>query len=316
MTGQAAENIAIPRKRKTLGKRMWDHRFVYLLMLPGIASVILFHYVPIYGIQLAFKNYRFNLGIWGSPWNGLDNFRLMFMNPQFSRAFWNTLIISFGRLVTGFPVPIILVLLFNELRNAKFKKVTQTILYLPHFLSWIVIAGLIYNLFNINTGLYGNLYRSITGSTPPSILVNASLFRAQLYISSIWKGAGWGMIIYLAAIAGIDPGLYESAQLDGANRFQQAVYITIPMLAFAISFNLILSLGSVMDAGFDQIFNLYSAPVFSTGDVIDTFVYRFGITQGRFDIGAAVGLFKSVINCALLITANRLSAKLSGYALF
>ena len=304
------------KKPKTLSTRIWDHRYVYLLMLPGIAAVILFHYVPMYGIQLAFKDFNFRLGIWGSPWNGLDNFRMMFDNPLFQRAFWNTLIISFGRLLTGFPVPIILVLLINELKNQKFKKVTQTVLFMPHFVSWIVIAGLIFNMFNVTTGLYGNLMRMITGETPRSILTDPALFRGQLYISAIWKNAGWGMVIYLAAIAGIDPGLYESAQLDGANRFQQAIFITIPMLTFAIALNLILSLGSVMDAGFEQIFNLYSEPVYRTGDIIDTFVFRFGIVQGRFDVGAAVGLFKSAINCVLLISANYASKKICGFGLW
>jgi len=308
--------VVYTKVKRPLGRRLWNHKYVYLLLLPGIASLILFHYVPMYGIQLAFKEYRFNLGIWGSPWNGLDNFNLMFRNPMFMRAFTNTLVISLGRLITGFPVPIILVLLFNELRGVKFKKITQSILYLPHFISWIVIAGLIYNLFNVTAGLYGNLYFEITGTTAPSILVNPDWFRAQLYISSIWKSSGWGMVIYLAAIAGIDPGLYESAKIDGANRFQQAIFITLPMLSFAIALNLILNLGSVMDAGFDQIFNLMSEPTLRTGDVIDTFVYRFGIVQGRFDVGAAVGLFKSVINCILLILANKVSAKISGYALF
>jgi len=303
------------KKRRPLGQRMWDHRYIYLLMLPGIASLILFHYVPMYGIQLAFKDFRFNLGIWGSPWNGLDNFRRMFDNPMFERAFRNTLIISFGRLITGFPVPIILVLLINELKNQRFKKVTQVLLFMPHFISWIVVAGLIFNLFNVTTGLYGNIMRAITGETPRSVLVDPSFFRAQLYISGIWKGAGWGMVIYLAAIAGIDPGLYESAQIDGANRLKQAIYITLPMLTFAIALNLILSLGSVMDAGFDQIMQLMREPTLRTGDIIDTFVFRFGIQQGRFDVAAAVGLFKSVINCILLITANYVSKKLSGFSL-
>jgi len=302
------------KKRKPLGQRIWDHRFVYLLMLPGLASLILFHYVPMYGIQLAFKDFRFNLGIWGSPWVGFDNFRSMISHPMFERAFRNTLIISFGRLITGFPVPIILVLLINELKNQKFKKVTQTLLFMPHFISWIVVAGLIFNLFNVTTGLYGNIARAITGDTPRSILADPALFRAQLYISGIWKGAGWGMVIYLAAIAGIDPGLYESAQIDGANRLQQAIFITIPMLTFAIALNLILSLGSVMDAGFDQIMQLMSEPTQRTGDIIDTFIFRFGIERGQFDLGATVGLFKSVINCILLITSNYVSKKISGFS--
>jgi len=302
------------KKRRPLGQRMWDHRYIYLLMLPGLASLIVFHYVPLYGLQLAFKEFRFNLGIWGSPWVGFDNFRFIFNHPMFERAFWNTLIISFGRLITGFPVPIILVLLINELKNQKFKKVTQTLLFMPHFISWIVVAGLIFNLFNVTTGLYGNIARAITGETPRSVLVDPAVFRAQLYITGIWKGAGWGMVIYLAAIAGIDPGLYESAQIDGANRFKQAIYITLPMLTFAIALNLILSLGSVMDAGFDQIMQLMSEPTLRTGDIIDTFIFRFGIQQGRFHIATSVGLFKSVINCILLVTANYVSKKISGFS--
>ena len=308
--------IGYKKKRRSLGKRIWDHRYLYLLLLPGIASLIIFHYIPIYGIQIAFRRFRFDLGITGSPWVGLDNIRTMMAHPLFTRAFWNTIIISIGRLVTGFPVPIILVLLINELKSNRFRKVTQTLLFMPHFISWVVVAGLIWNIFNITSGIYGNLWRTLFDTQPRSILVDPGLFRAQLYISGIWKSAGWGMVIYLAAVAGIDPGLYESAQLDGANRFQQAIYITLPMLTFAIALNLILSLGSVMDAGFEQIINLYSEPVFVTGDIIDTFVFRFGIVGGRFDMGAAVGLFKSVINCALLITANKVSAKLSGFALF
>jgi len=312
----ALSPAAPKRKRKSLSSRIWDHRYIYLLMFPGVASVLLFHYVPLYGIQLAFKEFNFALGIWGSPWNGIENFRRMFDNPMFMRALTNTLIISAGRLITGFPVPIILVLLINELRLKRFRKVAQTIMFIPHFISWVVVAGIIINIFNVSTGLYGNLWRHFFDTTPNSILTDPSLFRGLLYGSGIWKSAGWGMVIYLAAIAGIDPGLYESAQLDGANRFQRAIYITIPMLSFAIALNLILSLGSVMDAGFEQIINLYSPQVFRTGDIIDTFVFRFGIVQGRFHIGAAVGLFKSLINCVLLISANQVSKKLSGFSLF
>jgi len=310
------ESVVPVKKRKPLSARIWAHRYLYLLLLPSLVMLIVFDYFPLYGIQLAFKQFKFNLGIWESPWVGLNNFSLMFRNPQFVRAFRNTIIISFGKLISGFPVPIILVLLFNELKNNKFRKVSQTILYLPHFLSWIIIAGLIYNLFNVTNGVYGKLYRELTGTTAPSILINPAFFRTQLYVSSIWKGAGWGMIIYLAAIAGIDPGLYESAKLDGANRAQMAFYITVPMLAFAVAVNLILSMGGILSAGFDQILNLYSEQTYSTGDVIDTFVYRFGITQGKFDIGAAVGLFKNVVGCALVLIANKVAGWVGGHNLF
>ena len=315
MAKTQAATLGYVKKRKPLSKKIWDHRYVYILLLPGIASLVLFHYVPMYGIQLAFRQFRFDLGIWGSPWVGLDNFRTILSHPMFERAFRNTLIISFGRIITGFPIPIILVLLINELKNQKFKKITQTMLFMPHFISWIVVAGLMFNLFNTTTGLYGNIMRAITGETPRSILVDPALFRAQLYLSGIWKGAGWGMVIYLAAIAGIDPGLYESAQIDGANRFKQAIYITLPMLTFAIALNLILTLGSIMSAGFEQIINLMREPTLRTGDIIDTFVFRFGIVQGRFDLAATVGLFQSIINCILLVAANFASKKLSGFSL-
>jgi len=292
-------------------QRIYSHRYIYFLILPGMLVLLIFSYVPMYGIILAFKKYMFNLNIWGSPWVGFQNFEVMFRNPDFWNAFRNTIIISLGKIVTGFPVPIILALLLNELKSMKFKKLSQTVLYLPYFVSWIVISGLISNLFSISSGVYGRVMQSLGEMNPTMILGNPQFFRAQLYLSSIWKGAGWGTIIYLAGLAGIDPSLYESATIDGAGRFKQIFYITIPCLAFAISINLILDIGGVMNAGFDQVFNLYSAGTYVVGDVLDTYVYRLGIASGKFEMSTAVGLFKSVINCALLLIANK-SAKLLG----
>lgn len=295
---------------KKLRRRIYNHRYLYLLIIPGMLALIVFSYFPMYGIQLAFKEFKYNLGIWGSPWAGWENFEKIFKNPDFWNAFKNTLIISFGKIITGFPVPIVLALLLNELKSTKFKKVSQTVMYLPYFVSWIVMAGLISNIFSINTGIYGKVFQSF-GVEPTMILGNPDYFRPLIYLSSIWKGAGWGTIIYLAALSGVDPSLYESARLDGANRFQQVWYITLPCLTFAISVNLILDIGGVMNAGFDQIFNLYSAGTYGVGDVLDTYVYRLGIADGKFEMSTAVGLFKSVINCILLLVANK-SAKLLG----
>lgn len=269
-----------------------------------------------YGIILAFKKFMYNKGISGSPWVGLDNFKLLFKNADFWIATKNTLIISFGKILIGFPVPIILSLMLNELKSIKFKKLTQTVLYLPHFISWVIMAGLVYNMFSVTNGAVGKILYSLFSIEPTRILGNPVYFRPLVYLSSIWKSAGWGTIIYLAAISGVNPELYESAVLDGANRFKQIIYITIPCLTFAIAINLILDVGGVMNAGFDQIFNLYDPGVYKVGDIIDTYVYRMGIQNARYEMSTAVGLFKSIINCVLLVTANKISNMLGQEGLY
>ncbi len=297
--------VAIKKKPKLLPKLI-KYRYLYLMLIPGITLYILFSYVPMYGIVLAFKKFMYNKGILGSPWVGLDNFVYIMKNKDFWNAFKNTLIISFGKLIFGFPAPIILALLLNELRSQKFKRTIQSVLYLPHFLSWIIIYGIVFNLVSATSGVTSKILMQYFGIRQVAILGNPKYFRPLIYITSIWKGAGWGTIIYLAAIAGINPELYESAIIDGANRFKQCIYITLPSLKYAILVLLILDMGGVMDAGFDQIFNFYDPATYSVGDIIDTYVYRLGITGGRYEISTAVGLFKSVINCILLITANQI----------
>ena len=299
------------RARRRMWMRIWDARYRYLLILPGIVALIVFSYMPMYGIQLAFKKFVYNRGITGSPWVGLENFQKVFVLSDFWGAFRNTLIISFGKIVTFFPFPILLALMLNELRSSKFKRFAQTVLYMPHFVSWIVIYGLIINIFSVTNGLYGKAAHAMGVASPPLILGNPRFFRSMVYLSSIWKGAGWGTIIYLAALTGIDPTLYEAARIDGAGRWKQIWYVTLPSLAFAITVNLILDMGGLMNAGFDQIFNLYNPSVYAVGDIIDTYVYRIGVTKGKFEMSTAVGLFSSVINCALLLLANKV-AKLLG----
>jgi len=313
------EVLIVPKKNKNIMSaltKIIKYRYLYLMLLPGITLYLVFSYAPMYGIILAFKKFMYNKGILGSPWVGLENFRYIFHYEEFWTAFRNTIIISFGRLITGFPAPIILALLLNELRNERFKRVIQSVLYLPHFLSWIIIYGIVFNLISSNSGVVAKVLMSHFGIKMTPILGNPKYFRPLIYITSIWKGAGWGTIIYLAAIAGINPELYESAIIDGANRFKQCLYITLPSMKYAILVLLILNMGGIMDAGFDQIFNFYDPATYEVGDIIDTFVYRLGITGGRYEISTAVGLFKSVINCILLVTANKIVSLLGEEGLF
>ncbi|ABP68106.1 binding-protein-dependent transport systems inner membrane component [Caldicellulosiruptor saccharolyticus DSM 8903] len=291
-------------RKKSLIREIAYYKYIYLLLLPGLIFYIIFSYIPMYGVTLAFKEYDYAKGILHSPWVGLRNFEFILMEPEFWQAFRNTIIISFGKLITGFPAPIILAILINELREGRYKKSLQTIYTFPHFLSWVIVAGIIKNLFS-SDGAINNALVAL-GFQKYSFLADARLFRPLLYISEIWKESGWSSIIYLAAISGIDPELYEAAYIDGANRWQRIRYITWPGIKPTAVLLFVLAVGNCMNAGFDQIFNLYNPLVYETGDIIDTYVYRITfLTNPDFGISTAVGLFKSVINFVLLISADR-----------
>jgi putative aldouronate transport system permease protein len=309
-------SMPVIKKKPGIFTTIMKYKYLYLMLLPGIALYILFSYVPMYGIILAFKKFMYNKGIMGSPWVGLDNFQYILQYKDFWIAFRNTIIIAGGKLIFGFPAPIIISLLLNELRNQKFKKIIQSVLYLPHFLSWIIIFGIVFNLLSVTSGVLAKVLMQYFGMRQVAIIGNPDYFLPLIFISDIWKGVGWGTIIYLAAISGINPELYESAIIDGANRFKQCLYITLPSLKYAIIILLILDMGGIMDAGFDQIFNFYDPGTYNVGDIIDTFVYRLGITGGRYEISTAVGLFKSVINCALLLAANKIANSFGEEGLF
>ena len=292
--------------KKTL-RVMWDYRWIYLMLLPCMAFFIIFKYVPMYGIQLAFKDYVIK-GIAASPWNDFEHFKYMMTEPEFLPALRNTLIISFYRILFGFPFPILLAIMINEVYMPRYKRVLQTIYTFPHFLTWVVMAGIMLNLLG-STGMV----RKVAEIFVPGIgdnwnlLYNKAAFRSLLVISDIWKEAGWGTIIYLAAIAGIDQSLYEAATIDGCNRWQKIWYITLPGIVNMIAIQFVLRVGAVMEGGFDQIFNLYKPPVYETGDIIDTYIYRLSFVENTgVDMGftTAVGLFKNVINFILLMVAN------------
>ena len=294
---------AVIKQQNTLWSKMLYHKWIYLLMLPGIIWFIMFRYVPMVGVGVAFREFSFRNPFFGGDFVGLDNFRVIFSDPRFINALRNTGIISVGRILFEFPVPIILALLFNELRGRKHKRIMQTAFTFPHFISWVVASGIIINLLQ-DAGAVNQLFL-VFGGDRQYWLTDSSAFRPLLHITSNWKGMGWGTIIYLATISGIDSEQYEAALVDGADRFQRCIYITLPALYPVMGILLILSIANLMNAGFDQVFNLYNAAVYDVGDIIDTFIFRRTFMLGEsFSVSTAFGLFKSVIGAILLITAN------------
>ncbi len=276
---------------------------MYLLLVPGLLYYLIYHYWPMYGAIIAFKDFHIVRGIIASPWVGFKHFEYIFSLDKFGQVFRNTLWISVLRLIFGFPVPIIMAILLNEVGRLGFKRTIQTIIYLPHFISWVIFAGMLVNLLSVDTGIVNNILRSITGR-PVRFLTDPQVFRSTLVWTMIWKSYGFAAIVYLAALAGIDPQLYEAAIIDGATRLQRIFRITVPMIRATVVVILILRIGNLMQAGFEQIFIMYHPGVYNVADIIDTYVYRIGLTEGRFSMAAAVGLFRSVINFTLLVTAN------------
>lgn len=291
-------------------KKQWQY---HLMLLPGVLLVLIFSYIPLYGVIIAFQNYNPGMGF-SSPWVGLKNFQYLFSQPAFLRTIWNTFYIAFFKLIGGIVVPVVFALLLNELISNKLKRIFQTLIYIPNFLSWVIMAGVMMDLLAKN-GAFNELLTAI-GFPVINFLGSPKVFPWTMIISDIWKGFGFGTVVYLAALTSSDPGLYESALLDGATRWQQIRYITIPLLMPTIILMTVLALGSVLNAGFDQIFNLYSPIVYETGDIIDTYVYRLGIQQAQYSVGAAIGLFKSVVSCIMVGLSYILADKLAGYRIF
>ena len=291
-------------------KKQWQY---HLMLLPGVLLVLIFSYIPLYGVIIAFQNYNPGMGF-SSPWVGLKNFQYLFSQPAFLRTIWNTFYIAFFKLIGGIVVPVVFALLLNELISNKLKRIFQTLIYIPNFLSWVIMAGVMMDLLAKN-GAFNELLTAI-GFPVINFLGSPKVFPWTMIISDIWKGFGFGTVVYLAALTSIDPGLYESALLDGATRWQQIRYITIPLLMPTIILMTVLALGSVLNAGFDQIFNLYSPIVYETGDIIDTYVYRLGMQQAQYSVGAAIGLFKSVVSCIMVGLSYILADKLAGYRIF
>lgn len=296
--------------KRSLWSRIKRDKYLYMLLLPGLLFFIIFCYVPMYGIVLAFKEYDPGLGIMGSPWVGLRYFERIFKGSMIWKVIGNTLRISFAKIVIGFPMPVIFALLLNEIRHVKFKKTVQTITYLPHFLSWVVVAGLVTQLFSPSYGLYGYL-AEFFGFQPQVLLAQKWPFFWTLIVSDIWKGIGYGSIIYLAAISGIPQELYEAAKIDGAGRFRQAVSITLPSIMPTVCIMFILRMGSVLSANFDQVFTLYNPAVYDSAEILDTYVYSLGLEQFEYSLSTAVGLAKNVVQFGLVMLTNWVVGKFS-----
>ena len=309
----------LPKRRSAFGRWLHGfagykkHKVLVLMFLPVVIYFFIFKYIPMGGIAMAFEDFIVTKGIFGSQWVGLANFEKAFRLGTFRRSVTNTLTISGLKLLFGFPAPIILALMMNEVTHLRFKKTVQTISYLPHFLSWVVLAGMFQQLLSPNNGPVNAILRDVFGVKESIYFLGSNdYFRGTLVVTDLWKNVGWSSIIYLATIAGIDPTLYEAATVDGATRWQCTRYITIPSLVSTIVIMLILSVGSIMDAGFDQVFNLYNSAVYRTGDIIDTYVYRYGISDMRYDFATAVGLFKNVIAFILVVGTNLIARRISG----
>ena len=266
----------MPSKNKLNKTKLRNQAQYHLMLLPGVILTFIFCYIPLYGLIIAFEDYNPGLGF-ASPWVGLENFRFLFNQPNFLRTIWNTLYIAVFKLLLGIIVPVTFAVLLNEMISNKVKRVYQTLIYIPNFLSWVILAGVMMDLLGSDGAI--NILLGKLGIEAIPFLGNAKVFPWTMIISDVWKGFGYGTIVYLAALTGIDPGLYESATLDGATRGQRIRYITVPLLQPTIVLMLVLALGGVLNAGFDQVYNLYSPVVYSTGDIIDTYVYRLGIQQ-------------------------------------
>jgi len=289
-------------------RRYW---FLYLLFVPVIVYYLVFRYYPIFlqGI-LAFKQYKLSSGIWGSPWVGFDNFTYVFARPDFYNVLENTIVISLLRIAFGFFPPIVLAILLFDLRSSWLRRVSQTILYIPHFFSWVIIYGIVFAMFS-NTGMVNQLIMGIGGSEQ-NFLMAPEWFRPLIVGSGIWKEIGWGTIIYLAALTGIDPSIYEAAKVDGAGPLQRIRHITLPGIRPVVVFLFTLSLGSVLNAGVEQILLFYSPATYEVGDIIDTFVFRQGLNQLQYSMATAAGLFQSVIGLILILSANWLAKRYAG----
>ena len=291
-------------------KRIDRSKYLYILLALPVVYFLMFRYAPMFGLLIAFKDYNVFFGMWESPWVGFENFRNIFQSPDFWNVFRNTLLISLYKVVAGFPVPIILALLMNEMRSRLFQRTTQTLLYLPYFISWTVIGTIILVIFSPTTGFMSEVSVWLTGSRL-NLLASRDYFRGILVVTDIWKTAGWGTIIYLAALSTIDPQLYEAAIVDGANRWQQIWRITLPSIMSMIVLLLIMRIGWIMYAGFEQILVLQNPVVRDVSDIFDTYVYRVGLGRGEYSFTATAELFKSVSGLILILGADRF-AKIMG----
>lgn len=321
MSRQTADSLSVTRRKpkpvrkQRLGDYVWRKRYLYLMLIPGVIYFAVFNYAPMYGVLIAFKDFSFRRGILGSDWIGLENFKYMFQLGNFYQVFRNSILLSSLRILFTFPIPIILALLLNDIRSSKYQKVMQTLFYLPHFVSWVVIGGILINFLSPINGVVNMLIKSF-GGEPIFFLAEDRYFKPIVILTSIWKDSGWGTIIYLAAITGISSDLYEAARIDGASKLKCLRYITLPSIKPTVVIMLILRMGSIMNNGFEQIFIIQNDKNLSVSEVFETYTYRVGLLGGRYSFATTVGLFTSVIGIVFLLASNKFANKMGEEGIF
>ena len=293
---------------RKLGRRIYRDRHLYLMLLPVMLFFIIWHYIPMWGARIAFQDVRY---IGANQWAGLKHFKMLFSSPVFFRVFMNTIVISSMKILFCFPLPIFLAFMLNEVRGSGYRKGLQSVIYIPHFLSWVVIAGVFISLLSSPDGVVNKILAAF-GAEPVAFMTSTKHIRWVFVVSEAWRSIGWDSILYIAAINSISPTLYDAARVDGATQIQQALRITLPSIMPTVVTVFILNLGFFMNAGFDQVFNMMNDAVINAVDIIDTYVYRVGLTKGNFSLGTAAGLFKGVIGLMLILSTDRVSRKVSG----
>ncbi|WP_281885134.1 sugar ABC transporter permease [Paenibacillus sp. YYML68] len=310
-----ADQVMVLSSSMSVWKYMWKFRVLYFLTIPGIVYYLLFKYVPLAASFIAFKDYNIFKGVFGSPWVGFKHFERMFEHADFLRILKNTFILGGLDIIIAFPMPIVIALMLNELRIVAYKRVIQTVIYMPHFLSWVIIGGIAVGILSPSTGIVNQFIKWL-GFEPIYFLAENSMIRGVLVTSGVWKEVGWGTIIYLAALAGVNPDLYEAAEIDGANRWQQTLAITIPSILPAMTILFLLKIGDFLDYGFDRVFVFLNPLTYENGEILDTYIYRAGLLQQEYSYTTAVGLFKSLVGLTLIVVANKLSKKATGESLY
>lgn len=303
-----------PRRRKKALVYLKKEYPFHLMLIPGLLLTLIFKYIPMAGLSIAFQDYSPVFGLFDQQWCGLENFKYIFSLSTFPRVIYNTLFIAVMKIAAGIAVPVLFALLLNEMRQVRYKRTLQTVVYLPHFISWVALAGIFLDVLSLD-GVLNQLIKTL-GMKPIYFLGNEKVFPYTMVVTDVWKTFGWNTIVYLAAITGVDDALYEAAYLDGAGRLRQTIHVTLPTIMPIVLLMTVLSIGNVLRAGFDQVFNLYSPLVYSTGDIIDTFVYRLGILSVQFGPATAVGLFQSAVSFVLIMGGYWLADRMTGYRVF
>ncbi len=301
------------KSRKT--KKFLKNGSLHLMMMPALILLLIYNYIPLAGNIMAFQKFNPSKGFFHSKWVGLKNFQYVFHLPDIYQVIWNTFYIAILKIIMGIVIPVIVALLLNEIRKMKFKRTVQTMIYFPHFLSWVILAGVFVDVLSPSNGVIGKAFTAM-GLEPIFFLGDSKWFPYTMVLTDTWKEFGYGTIVYLAALTGIDPSLYEAAVMDGANRWKQTLHVTLPGILPIVMLMSILAMGNIFNAGFDQIFNMYSPQVYNTGDILDTLVYRIGMLDAQYGVATAIGLFKSVISFAMLGISYMVAFKYTDYRVF